>query len=452
MISFALLVLTQVGSSTLAMSLDDVLARADQVAGEVVRAEFEVVSARTDQDRAWAAIRPSVTLSLDAREYFFGNPIREARWEECEPQPACRDDQIPWRDKRWSYGPFRDYRFDEASHPVFALSLGLRQLLFDGGRFWSQILRAGSWKTLRDHLLQAARNNVRLEALRRFYAVARAEAGLAVAEVRLKLAEANRARSEKTGRDLALAERDAAADAVQRARARYQVGVARRALATFIALDPDVPLALNLPRSSSTAMAARGLDGDVKRLVEEALTRRPEILASRANVEYYVNNLDMEQAAHWPTFALTLNYARTSRRPDRVISDPTENYTANAGISMSFGAYAGGDVNARVERAELDVARARRAHEDLERDLRSEVIDRAQRVELLRTVLRLAQVEADAAEAAMELAQSSYAEGRSSAMEERDAEVRWIEARRSVIEARFDLQIGHAELERAVGR
>lgn len=441
-----LTLVAQASGSTLTLSLDDVLSRAETSAGDVARAELDVLAAETDSARARAQILPSVTLGLDTREYFFGNQIIETRFVE-----APESKRIEERDDLdLVYGPFRDQRLDSASHPGISLVLSARQLLFDGGRFWAQVLRADDYEDSRHHALRAAKNNARLEALRRFYGLARAKEALTVAEAQVRLAEENRTRSIATGKDLAFAERDVASDQVRLARARYSVRAARRSLSSFLALDPETPLEVEVAARVSTASVAPRRP-PAQRLLTLALDRRPEILASRAIIEYLARTADMERGAHWPTVALTANYSRFSRRPDRVLADPTTNYTANAGLSFSFPVYSGGDVIARIDRAEIELARVRRQHEDLVRDVRLEVLDRCERVELLANVLRLARTEAAAAELVMKAAQSGYVAGSASATEERDAGLRWVEARRSVIESRYDLEVGLAELARATG-
>ena len=59
-------------------------------------------------------------------------------------------------------------------NPVIQAQLSMRQLVFDGGRWWVAIARAEDIERQRRALLDAVRNNTRLQVVRAFYGYERA--------------------------------------------------------------------------------------------------------------------------------------------------------------------------------------------------------------------------------------------------------------------------------------
>ena len=146
--------------------------------------------------------------------------------------------------------------------------------------------------------------------------------------------------------------------------------------------------------------------------------------------------------------ALVAGYSRASRRPDRVFADPTSNYYASFGLLLSWTVFAGGAIEANVSEAALEMKKAEAAYAETLRIVKSEVLDRAERLVVLTESHRNGVAAARAARRARDLV---AARSEASALELRDAEILESQAVLSAIEGRIDVEVGRAELARAVG-
>ena len=232
-----------------------------------------------------------------------------------------------------------------------------------------------------------------------------------------------------------------------------QEGQARRSFNLLLGRSPREAIDLRLPMAVKTATASVGPKTvpSLDDLIELASEHRPELHDMKAQLEVAQKDVRMAAADDWPVVALEARYSRSSRRFDRVIADPFENYTATLDLALQWNLFEGGATRARVERAMVAFRKLRAQYDELLRQTSGDVEDR--RDELLRQwdVLSLAQLQIEAAEEAVRLARGLFAAGRTTALALRDAELGLTQARLDAINARLDLEIARADLTRAVG-
>jgi outer membrane protein len=422
----------------------------------VLRARADVLLVDVDKLRAYAAVLPQVGLSFGAQEIFGGRPWIESRFV-CYDPPACVSVR-PGGDYTVSFGPFFDAQANSFSQPQLSLGLSARQLVFDGGRWWTTIARNDELRARETAALRTVREAARLLAIRRFYDLVKAQEGVRFAVLQLGLSEAQLARArERVARgegasdELAIAERNLATDRLSLAQRRFTASNQARFVNLAMGHAPEDRVEVVLPEVVDTATVPAIVLPPEDELLALALDARPELENTRAALRVVENNIQIRGADHWPQVALQGGYSRTSRRPDRVFSDPTEGYNATAGVTLSWPLSTGGAITASVREAELELEKGRASYEDLVRVVKAEVLEKRERLELLLQSYRLQDQSVRAAERARSLVQARYERGESNQLELRDAELRLTQALLARIEQRLEVEVGIAELERAIG-
>jgi outer membrane protein len=423
------------------LTLEAAIEAAMTGAQDIVRAKEDLLLADVDRMRSLAAVLPQINFSAAANEYFYGHGYVEARTN--------------------YFGRFTDSPIDEYSHPNFNAAISARQLIFDGGRWWTVLARSKDVRTFRVAAVDTVGANLRLLVVRRFYDLAKALRGVETFSVQVKMDEEQlkRAREQlEAGRgrqnDVAAAERNLSANRVTLARRRFAESTRTRLLNLTIGREPDSGLLLVIPKEvvTTTSSLKPIIIPRSDLLVEEAIRERPEISGSLANLQILRKNVVIRRADNYPIVALNTVYSRSSRQPDRVFGDPTWNYFAALGLDIRWNLFSGYATQASVEEGEVEVRKAEVLHADLERQIRAEVLEKIEQLRLLAQVFELNRLGARSAEEAQRQVNAAYRENRATLLELADAQFRLITARDAIYEARFDLEVAIEELRRAVGR
>ncbi len=425
----------------------------------VVVARSNVLIADKNRARALAALLPSFTVLLGAYEDFQGQQILEVR-----PPMFCSESFNPEgcsTTTDFELPAFVDQRqINNSNAARFDLRLVARQLIWDGGRSWSFLQRDSIARDRSRDLLRIVENNVRLDVVRRFYGLARAEQTTIAFEQRVALDEAQLARArarslENKGSeaDVAAAERNLAQDRLTLAQRRFSEDGARRLLNLSMGRSADVALKLVIPAPLLRAQDTVTADQlpALADLTERAKSHRPDLASGRRLQKMAERNVNAALALRQPSVFLSGQYRRTSRRPDRVFADPTSNYTAFLGLDIRWNVFSGLRDEAGIDVAALQSVNARTNYEDQERRVLSEVIDRRQNLEIQIEVYRLARAALRPAEDTVRLSRQRKEQGEATTLELRDAELRFTQAQLAAINARLQIEIAREELRRAVG-
>ena len=421
-------------------------------ANDMIQAQEDLLLVDVDYADALSAVLPRIDVNLGGGEFFASRRIIESR----NPVPA----QLPTEFPQFVYGPFVDAQTNNYSNPQFSLNVTGRQLIFDGGRWWTALARVADLRTARTAALRAVMNRVRAQVAERFYALEKARRAIVTFREQLTVDREQVARAEATlqaGRgnraDAATARRNLARDRIQMRTFEVQERQARRAFNLLLGRPAHhaVELRLAVPVERR---APSGGPADVRsfeELARLAVEHRPELRELFAQLEVTAKEIRMAAADYWPVVSLDARYARSSRRPSRIVGNPFENFTATLDLVLQWNLYEGGATQARVERARVALRKRRAEYDELHRQTLADVEDR--RDELIRQhdVLTLAQGQIEAAREAVRLARGLFAAGRTTALELRDAELGLTQARLEMTNARFDIEIARADLARAVG-
>lgn len=435
------------------LTLDAALEIALERANAMIQARQDLVLVDVEYMEALSAVLPRFDLNLSGGEFFAGRRIIESR----NPVPA----QLPTEFPQVVFGPFVDAETNNYSNPQFDLALSGRQLIYDGGRWWTAIDRVDDVREARRAALRGVKNRVRAQVVRGFYELEKARRAIETFEAQIRVDEAQVERAQailRAGRgspaDVATALRNLARDEIQLEDFLVQENAARRGFNLVLGRSPQTPVRLTLPPAVATATLAAGRAevaplGD---LLDTALRHRPELEELRSNLEALRKDVDIAAADFWPLVTLDARYSRSSRRPDRIFGNPFQNYIATLDLTLQWNLFEGRATQARVERARITVKKQLAEFDELRRQTAGEV--EAARRELVRQlrVYRVAQRQIEAAEEAVRLARGLFEAGRGTALELRDAELGLTQARLTATNARLDIEVAEAQLAQAVGR
>lgn len=422
--------------------------QAQQKTLRAVTAREDVLLASLEHASALSAILPRVDLVLTAEEIFGTSLIVEAR------NPSQIDETADSVEP-FTFGPFVDGHANNFSHPRFELTLVARQLVFDGGRWWLAIDRAGELEKERRAALAEVLNDVRLEAVMRFYQLERERRSLAalgsqieVDRELLRLAETRRTEGAGLANDVAYAKRNLILDEIARDRRAITEDDARRSLNLLLGRPAEDPIELATPELDE--VRDQELPA-LEALIERARQQHPTFKRINAQLAASRKTVGIEAADYWPEVSLDLRYTRESRRPDRVFADPTGNFFAVAGISAAWNIFSGRATSIAVQRAEIELKKLHLLSADVERRVSAGVSAAHRRAARLAMIHQRAREAPGAAEEAVRLARTLYREGRGRALEVRDAEQELTQARLMEIDTRLELRIALEALRHAVG-
>lgn len=434
-----------------ALELERAVALAEAVAADLVVAKEDVVRVDAEYMTALSSVLPRVDLTLSAGESFSGSPIIESRGRQLA--DSAIESVLP----QVKVGPFRDIAVGNSSNPEFALGLQITQLVYDGGRWWTQLARVDDVAAARRAVVERVRKELRLKVAQAYYAyeaAARAadqvEAQVLSDERQLErvrgLQEAGRAKSA----DVAAAVRNLAQDRSERARKRLGLRQAGHTLNVLIGRPAYTPVLLAVPAELYTRTLTTTV-APMEALVEHALRHRPELVALEAERAAAEKTVTIAEADYYPSVSVGASYRKQSRRPDRVFGDPSENYSAGLDLTVRWNVFEGRGTDARVAEAQIALRKLDAQRAELLRSIEGEIADRTAALAAQLELVTLSAEAAQAAEEAVRLARGLYDEGRGTLLEVRDAELQVLAAKLAGITARLDLELSREALARALG-
>ena len=462
--SVALGVLLLAVSTPPPLTLEDAIALAEEQARDVVRARLDVLIVDAQRARAVGAVLPRVDLTVGAGGGQFYNRIIEVPlYTDCvsslAPGACTEADYLPPRigfDQNVSADGWRDqYVIEDLFLGNFNATLSARQLIYDGGRWWTEIGRFDELERLRRATLREVLGNVRLNVVRQFYGFERARQSLERFERRREAGEKQLERALAEGRDVASAQRNLAEDRLAYARAKFAASRSRRSLNLALARHAATPVEIVLPEHLSTTsttvpkfkLPSRDEAFDL------AMAHRGALEVQRANVEQLRMFVDVRRAELFPNVSVGGRLSRRSRRADRAYLDPYNiNLFAGFDVTMRWNLYRGGIDDNLIQEAQLNVKKAIEDLRNAERNVLSEVEDRLENLSIQLQIFELAVDSLRPATIAVEKQRAAYEAGKIQLVSLRDAELRYTDSEVRAINARLDLEIARELLRRAIGR
>lgn len=453
------------------LTLEAAIELAEEQARDMVRARADVLIVDAQRLRAIGAILPRVDLSLRASGTHQDAIIYEAPlYLNCDSRvtaEACGDvGYLPSRegfDQNVGVDEVRDqFVVNDLFLANFSAGITVRQVVYDGGRWWTEIARIEDLGRLRRATLREVLGNVRLNVVQAFYGLERALQSEDRFELRMQLGEKQLESAQdllKTGEtrsfDVASAERNLAEDRLAYARAVFAASRARRALNLALARPARSEISIVLPAHVSTSSAAlpRMTVPTLQEALDAADEHRAALEIQRANVDQLAKFVDTRRAEFYPELVLGGRYQKLSRRADRVFTDPlNRNFYAGFDVTVRWNLLNGGIDDTLIEEAELNVEKARADYAEVERAVMSEVEDRVENLALSLQIYALAIETLRPATVAVESVRQRYKEGKATLITLRDAELKFTQSQVAAINARLDVEVARELLRRAVGR
>jgi outer membrane protein TolC len=224
--------------------------------------------------------------------------------------------------------------------------------------------------------------------------------------------------------------------------ARARADAERGRLALGILLGRDRPVRIAVPAAPVPEAGA-----DAPALLDEALARRPELAAQRAQVEA----ADATVRSSWARLAPQLSASASAFAQD--VPYPTGQKDGwRATVDLTWPLFDGGFREARRRQAEAQRATARAAEEAQRLAVVQEVSDGTRDLSVARERLRLAETQRRLASDAAASARRSFEAGVASSLDVIDANDRLYQADVGLAEARARLAQSRVALDRALGR
>lgn len=275
-------------------------------------------------------------------------------------------------------------------------------------------------------------------------------AGASVKDAKLALDTAQERNNAGVGTVLDVLQAQAGYDQAryQLAGAKGQLTISKGRLAQSLGLPADTQVEVQSPASDIPGGLSQQ---DMRRLIDEALDRRPDISALRANLAAKKAAITVAGSANWPSIylngALNRDYYAVYRGDFQ-----NNDWSYNAGLNLKWTLFDGlRTISAkRAAAAQADAARDQLAQAELAASAVVWNSYAAYETALEKNIFSLAYL--NSASASYNLALDSYSNGLNSMLDVISAESRLAQARQQNITARQDAFTALANLAYAVGR
>lgn len=325
--------------------------------------------------------------------------------------------------------------------------------LYTGGRVEAEEEAAEHDISARTHDVATATADLGLQVTRGYWELSRAISQERVLAQSIEAFEAflvdarNREELGLAARNEVLAvqtERDRAE--LRRLLAESNVAVLQDRLATLL----DLPVGSRIEPTDELDMSAAGADLDA--LISTAFEQRPERRAARERIAAAEAKLASAQALGKPVVAANGNLRYLN--PDRRVIPPDYDFRLSwdVTVGITYDIFDGGsrDAAAAARVAESDVAR--RELQELDRTIRTQVVESYQRLVAARAGVDVAEQAIASAEENTRVTIDLYDEGLARYSDRLDAQVVELRSRLELTEALVEVALARAALDRAVGR
>ncbi len=336
----------------------------------------------------------------------------------------------------------------------FALGLGVSQLLYDAGR-WAQLAQAGAQAEAAAGQAYEEQLTSELEAVRRFYALYRAERTRKVLEERVQSSQSLLERStalyeagKRRKEDAISAQVNLGNDRIQSILQRSQIAAAESDLATWLLRPPTERLETVEPADLGAQPAPPPSLDEALRVARE---NRPLIKALAAQVRASEEGIAAARSGYLPRVSASVNYDRAAPSVNPFFTDPVQANTVSGGIGLSWNLFAGFQTRSQVDEASILRDRAQLSLEQAERDITGDVRKALEALSAQVEAAEVARANREVAREGLRLAEERYAAGASTTLEIRDAQLKVTNAELLLLESRIDVEIARAVLERATG-
>jgi outer membrane protein len=431
------------------LTLDDALAIAARVGGDVQLSRLEVETAQTNHFASYAGVLPRLDLSLTLQRSFYGAQSSVSTVPVVDPTSL-------------------DLAFEQqvvnvpaSSFPNYGLSLTLQQPLFDGRRNWSLIERSQLAVTAAQRQLDEVALSQSFEVIRRFYEVLKAERSERVLAETVERSEELVRRSQvlfEAGRlkrgDVIAAQVNLGTDRINLAGQRARGEQARADLAVLLARSPADPFEIVPPTDVDGKSPAVAEGPPLAELLARAHRDRPLLSRYRELLGQAALDRRIASADRYPSVSAGLSYGRsgpTFAGADGVFGNPARQFVATGQVLVQWNLFNGRLTSANEQRAEIGERQVGLQAEAAMRQVDGEVARSRASVVWLAQEESLARENLSSAEEGVRLARERLDAGAATQLEVRDAALKLTLAKLTLVNTRIDRVVARADLARAVG-
>ena len=337
----------------------------------------------------------------------------------------------------------------------YSAGLALKQLVFDGGKWWNNLAAADLGQEANQAQVDEQKLQITYLVEQRFYELLRAQRQLNVladaaarsrdqADFTQRLFEGGRS----TQADVYAARANRDNDEIQRLGEERAVELARADLALAIGIDPSEPLAVAEP---ANLMAEPGQPPALREAVGRALDTRPSLKAFALSAESNRKTAAAARGDYWPSVGLFAQLNRGTQSFATFHDRPDLNSQASAGVNISWNIFGGFATDANARKADVQTLIAENDLASARRNVASDVDKAVAQLVTARAQARVAQQSELTAKEGLRLARTRQEVGVGTQLEVRDAELKLTQAQLSVVGSLVDGREAEAALRRAQG-
>jgi outer membrane protein TolC len=343
-----------------------------------------------------------------------------------------------------------------SNYSTTAVGLNVRQLIFDGGKWWNNISAANLALDASGAQVDEQRLQITYLVEQRFYELVRAQRQLQVfteaatrsrdqANYTQRLFEGGRA----TQADVYAARANRDNDEVTRLGQERNVELARADLSAGIGVDPGTPLTVTEPPN----MLAEPVQAPaLPQALELALTNRPSLKAFALTAESNRKTASAAKGDYWPTLSANGFWQRGTRDDvGRAFEAPGRDSHSGVSLDLTWNLFSGLSTQANVRKAEIQVALAENDLASGRLGVASDVEKAVAQLATARAQARVAQQAEQTAKEGLRLARTRQEVGVGTQLEVRDAELKLTQAQLNVVGSLVDGREAEAALRRAQG-
>lgn len=331
-------------------------------------------------------------------------------------------------------------------------SLQLSQALFTGGKLQNSFGMASKGLEIAREEMRRISEQVKFDVINAYYGVARAEQFVELSEQSVKMAKTHLDRVKalikagmSTKADRLRVEVRAAQAEMGLTRARQGLEIARNSFNNTLGRDLDAEVRVAEPEYGAADIKVY----DYKELLKIAYEERPDwrqyILATKVSRD----EVGMAYSGLWPMLSLVGSYDIGSTKYPSYQSD-TKTWTAV--ISASWNLFDGTATWNRIKETGARLESQKASEVSVRRGIALEVKDANFAVQSAKENLEAAGKASELAEENHKIAELRYESGVGTNLEVIDAQVALTQARTDYLQARHDLQIAKARINKVVGR
>lgn len=418
---------------TLAQAVQRALARNyDQV-------RVEIAARQAEQDQATA--RSAILPRLDATAQVAENVVRGGNVQFSQVDPTT--------------GRTVNVLAPNQTYPTYAVGAQLKQLVFDGGKWWNNLAAASAQLAGTRANVEEQRLATAYAAEQRFFELIRQQRQL---QVLIDAAARSRDQAgfvqrlyeggKSTQADVYQARANRDADEIGRLTQQPRVEAALQDLLQIIGAEPGERLAPVEPPGLQDEPALPGAPND---LVQRALGGRPGLRAFQRFVEAQDDALSAARGDFFPQVSLFGQYQRTTRDAADLTAGPDKVGTLSAGVNLSWNLFQGFATQAAVRKQEQQVLLARNDLANGRRAVASDVERAAAQLLAARGSSQVAAQAVQTSQEGLRLSRARQQVGLGTQLEVRDAELKLTQSQLARINALLDGREAEAALRRAVG-